>query len=396
VEGDEGAVLEGIGSLVDKHLLLRGGGNGAAPRLTMLETVREYAAERLEAEGDAGEVRRRHAVHFADLAEEGERNLYQGRWQSSWAARLDAESDNMRAALRWCREAGEAELQLRLASALWLFWLVRGYPTEGRRWLEDALARAGGAPSPVRGRALAGAGVLAYRQGDMDRAGALFAEGLEVYRSLGDPVGTARMLGELGNVAVAAGDTARALALYGQSSDAFRELGERERLARVLQNMGVVAAMDGDIAEGLALSHEALLLQRELGQNEDLPVTLHNMGRLEMRRGERLRARELLVEAIERARETGYREIIAYCLEAFGEIAAADGEPGRGARLLGAGEGLFEQLAVPMQEEEQASFDRTLTLLREELGDGRLAAEMAAGRGMTVDDAIAEALVPAS
>jgi predicted ATPase/class 3 adenylate cyclase len=172
-------ILDGLSSLLDKSLLRQEEGEGGEPRFVMLETIREFARERLQISGNAAKTRKLHAEYFLALAEQGESKL-RGPEEAMWLERLDVEHDNMRAALSWALERREAEVALRLGGALWLFWFVRGYHSEGRRWLQEALA-VDEPGSPVsRAMALAGVGWLAFEQGELDRAQEAYEEGLEV------------------------------------------------------------------------------------------------------------------------------------------------------------------------------------------------------------------------
>src|SRR5215204_5303846 len=171
--------LEGVESLLEKSLLRQEEGVEGEPRFVMLETVHEYAREKLQESGEEQEIKRAHAHYFLTLAEEADPEL-KGPDQLEWFERLEAEHDNIRAALSWALERNEAELALRLGGALWWFWLVRGYHSEGRRWLEEALATDERRSPEVRAMALAGAGALALEQGDLDRAQEACEAGLEV------------------------------------------------------------------------------------------------------------------------------------------------------------------------------------------------------------------------
>jgi predicted ATPase len=171
--------FDGISSLLDKSLLKHEEGPGGEPRFVMLETVHEFAREKLGQSEEAEQIKRVHAQYFLTLAEEAYPEL-RGPDQLEWLESLEAEHDNMRAALSWALERKEAEVALRLGGALWWFWSVRGYHSEGRRWLEAALAiEVGGSPE-VRAMALAGAGALASDQGDLDRAKEACEEGLQI------------------------------------------------------------------------------------------------------------------------------------------------------------------------------------------------------------------------
>jgi len=171
--------FEGVSSLLDKSLLRQEEGPGGQPRFVMLETIHEFAREKLGESAEAEQIKRVHAQYFLTLAEEAYPEL-KGSHQLEWLERLEAEHDNMRAALSWALERKEEEVSLRLGGALWWFWSVRGYYSEGRRWLEEALAIDGHVSPEVRAMALAGAGALASEQGDLDRAQEAYEEGLEL------------------------------------------------------------------------------------------------------------------------------------------------------------------------------------------------------------------------
>ena len=171
--------FEGVSSLLDKSLLRQEEGPNGEPRFVMLETIHEYAREKLEESAEAEEIKRAHAEYFLTLAEEAYPEL-KGANQLEWLESLEAEHDNMRAALSWALERKEVEVALRLGGALWWFWSVRGYHSEGRRWLEEALAIDGRVSPESRAMALAGVGELASDQGDLDRAKEACEEGLEL------------------------------------------------------------------------------------------------------------------------------------------------------------------------------------------------------------------------
>jgi predicted ATPase/class 3 adenylate cyclase len=384
--------LDVLGALVDRSLVRQRDEEHGEPRFDQLETIREYALERLAESGEAETLARRHAEYYVLTAERAEERILTGEEESELIGRLEAENDNLRAALAWCAAAGELELELRLASALSLFWVIRGHLTEGRRWLEEGLSRSGGAPQPLRAKTLAAAGGLAYRQGDYERSRTAWREALDLFRELDDVIGTARMVGELGNVAVAEGDYEQALALYGESGDAFREAGDRRRLANVIGNMGAVANIQRDYERGRELCEEALAIHRELGSNEDVALVLNNIGRVDLACGRYGDAAERFREGLEDARKIGYREVIAYCLEGLGEVAAELDDADRASRLIGASEGLFDEIGVPIQDNEGERYAHTVEALRSLLGESAFEAARAEGRAMPMEAAIAYAL----
>jgi tetratricopeptide (TPR) repeat protein len=232
------ASLDGVATLIDDSLLERDG-----ERLRMLETIREYALEQLDADEEAEFVRRRHAEHFLKLAESEPVAE-----QAAWLARIDAERDNFRSALNWCLELGEASLALRIAAALWEYWWVRGHLAEGRGWLGAALVRGRSAPPELRARALHAAGSLATRQGDYESAAALFEESLALWEELDDAAGTARSLLSMGTVAAEQGDQERAIELSERAAELYQESGDQRGHALAVSYLGGFALERGEYA----------------------------------------------------------------------------------------------------------------------------------------------------
>ncbi|MGZ8692597.1 MAG: tetratricopeptide repeat protein, partial [Gaiellaceae bacterium] len=361
------------------------------PRFGMLETIREYALERLEASGEAEGVRRRHAAYFLALAEEAQPELDAGD-MATWLVRLELDHDNLRAALARFSVQGSPELELRLAIALKNFWWVRGHLSEGRRALEMAMSHGGGAPPQLRADALTALGVLAYRQGAFEAAKAAWAESLELYRELGNATGIARSVGELGSVAVGEGDYEQAAALYEESAALFRAAGDRMRLASVVANLGAIANMQGDYVRGRRLCEEALSLHREVGAKDDIALTLQNLGRVALQENRHPDAAELLHESLELSRDLSYKEMIAYGLEGLAELGAARGDSDRAARLLGAADALFEELEIVLQEDDRETYERTVEILRARLGEEVFEIARSAGAVLELERAIEQAL----
>jgi tetratricopeptide (TPR) repeat protein len=222
--------------LVDQSLLRRAEGPEGEPRFGMLETIREYAAERLAASGEAETWRRRHAEHYLALAEQAAAELL-GPQQGAWLERLEREHDNLRAALAWALERGEAELGLQLAGALGRFWEMRGHLSEGQRWLERALSRWLEASAPARAGALSVAGSLAYTRGEYERAAGLLEESLSLRRALGDQRGVALSLHNLGRVAYYRGDYTAARSLCEASLETYRVVGDQAGIADLLHSL---------------------------------------------------------------------------------------------------------------------------------------------------------------
>jgi tetratricopeptide (TPR) repeat protein len=376
------ASLDSTAALIDDSLLERG------DRLRMLETIREYAAERLDADGgEADAVRRHHAAHFLEFAESDPVPN-----QADWLARLDAEQDNLRAALGWCRDAGEAELGLRLAAALWEFWWVRGHLAEGRRWLDEALDRSGQESPELRARALHAAASLATRQGDYDRAAELSEQSLSLWEELGDTSGTARSLLSLGTVAAEQGDRERAISLSERAAELYRESGDRRGHALAVSNLGGIALERGDYARAATLSEEAYGLFETLEDSEGMAFALVNQGFAALSEHDHDRALVLLRRALRLLAELEFKDVIGYCFEGLAAVLAFTGEGEPAARLLGAAEALRESLGVELAPAERETHEETAAAVRDGIGEERFSAVWRQGRELALDEAIAHAL----
>jgi predicted ATPase/class 3 adenylate cyclase/DNA-binding CsgD family transcriptional regulator len=338
-------VLDGVVSLMDKSLLRRHqpdpGTADDEPRFSMLETIQEYAWARSAASGESEAVQTQHAGYFLALAEEAE-PLLKGATQERWLARLDAEYDNLRAALSWIQNQKQVERGLRLASALWRFWYIRGYYSEGRAQLGAVLSQAGAVePAPedailtaARARALHGAGVLAWGQGDYGTATAYSQESLALHQALKDPAGQANALNTLGLVARSQGDFPHARTLHTESLTLRRRLGDQWGVANALLNLGVVAWNQAAYAEARRILEESLVLDRAQGDRWGSAVVLDNLGMVLRSQGDLPRARTLLEESLAIRRALGDRWGIASALQHLAGVAQAQGNAEEAQALL--------------------------------------------------------------
>jgi tetratricopeptide (TPR) repeat protein len=275
-----------------------------------LETVRQYGQEQLAAAGELATVRDRHLDWCIALGEQAEPHL-QAAQQLVWLDRLETEHDNLRAALQWSMEdSGRGEAGVRLAGAIWRLWSLRGYPHEGRRWLEEALARSGSAPATLRARALAGATTLAHLQGDA-RAHTYGAEGLALYRQAGDTAGLARLLVAMGRIE---GNLARTQALGQESLTLGRQVGDPLVCAAALNLMGNAAIGQSDLVRAHAYLEKGLALGRDAGDRMTLAGTLRDLGQVAMARGAHERAAALFDESLSLHRELAYPFGVAVAL----------------------------------------------------------------------------------
>jgi len=345
-----------LSALVDKSLVGvqadgRGGREGyeeLGTRYRLLETVRQYARERLVESGEARAVERQHADAYLALAERAAPELTSAR-QQEWLDLLEADHDNLRAALAWARAQGDQERGLRLTAALWRFWDTRGYESEGRAWLDATLATppphdAGERWMTARATALNGAGVMAQAQGEYARSIALHEQSLALWRELGNSQGMARSLNNLGVVAARVGDCARADELHGESVAIQRAVGDTWGLALSLNNWGVVAYERGDYERARALHEESAALRRELGDTVGLGASLNRLGMVLREQGDLARATALFEESLALRREAGEKQGIARSLITLGHAARDRGDLARAAALYEESMALHDEL----------------------------------------------------
>jgi predicted ATPase/DNA-binding SARP family transcriptional activator len=474
-------VLDGIASLIDHGLLLpanvgaRASGNGLSERefrYEMLETIRSYGQELLEATGEAEATRRRHAQYFLTLVEQAE-TAHSSRDQARWLERLDCDLGNLRLALDWALQSGEAELGLRLGTELWPYWEARGHRTEARARLAALLALPeAAAPSSIRARALNMSSVLASAQGDVRPARTLAEESLAIGRALDDrrciaealitlgsqaagagrqsvartcceeSLAIARTLGDLrltawslhtlGIAAEYEGDLDTAAKLYEESLAAWRELGDDWGVTRALNRRAQIALHRTQYATAERLYQESLAIRRVLGDRSGIAICDYRLAEVALCRGDPATARRVGEESLALAREISFHSAVAWVLNLLGHVANAQGDEAsartflaealllwqeyrdatwglaeclealagtlarRGehepaTRFLGAAESVRGEDAPPRTPFDDARHRRLVELLREALGEDRLAALWAGGRSLTWEEAIAEA-----
>jgi non-specific serine/threonine protein kinase len=391
VEAD--LVLDPLTGLVDKSLI-QAEEYGGVGRYRLLETVRQYAADRLRESGEVATLRDRHLGYFLRLAEESERAI-QGAEGSQWLARLEMEHENLRAALQWGQESGEIGTDLRLAAALCWFWLHHGHWREGRQWLEGMLSRDASGELTARrerARALVFAGHLAWSQGEHAHAGPLFEEGLDLARRIGDRAAEAHALLMLGVKARSEGDLGPARSLIEDSLRAYREIGDRFGAAHAGQQMSVTAQLSGDYRGAVAWIEESLALGREIPSKIRTAHSLSGLGVLAALKGEHERAILSLKEALSLHAELGHNAMIAYDLLCLAGVIAATGPPLVAARLFGAAEAIPEGFTGFMTSDIRAANEAARSKGAAVLGEERFAAAVAEGRVMTLAQAVAYAL----
>jgi predicted ATPase len=423
------SILNSLEALVDHSLLASQTSATSERRFAMLETIREYALEQLEASGELEVIRRRHAICYLELAERAAPKLL-GQHQVEWLARIDAEYANLRSALEWFT-LHDGATGLRLVNALFEFWKIRSQFVEGHAWFARILAQAP-QPTSLRAEALARAGMLLYTQGNYPAASALHTESLAIRRRLNDLDGIAYSLNLLGHVAAHQGNYATAHACFEESRSKWRQLDHKGGMAMSHEGLGRVFAHEGDYAHAVEHYRETLRLMRELGRGQDIAIALNNLGTVLRSCGEHTHAAQLYAESLPLfqtvgdregiawylynlghlalaegqhdlagarfaaslalCRELGSRLGIAYCLAGFGALAVAQERHMRAARLLGAVEELLDTLRSRMNATDQATYQRSAATTRAQLDAGAFDEAWVGGRALTLDEAIAEAL----
>lgn len=312
-----------LASLADKSLL-RHTSPEDDTRYFMLETIRDYAWEKLSERGDGRAALEAHLLYYLSLAEEAEPQL-KGPHGVEWLARIERDHDNIRAALDRAAAHNPA-LGVRLAAGMGRFWEMRGHLSEGRSWLTRALATRQGGASADRAKALSYAGRLAWRQGDSLVAEELSQQALAIYSDLGDKSGSAMALHILGVVALGHGDYSAARARYEQSLAIRRDLGDNEGIAALLGNLGLVAYSQGDYPAARALYNESLDILRALGDRWSISIRLHNLAGVSFTQGDYHLAGDLYRESLEIARELGDRDGVAASLCNLGWVSHQQGD----------------------------------------------------------------------
>lgn len=429
--------MAGLARLIDHSLLQQVEGEGHEPRFVMLETLREYALERLQACNELGPGRKRHAEYYLSLAETGELR-YRGPEQKLWLKRIDTEQDNLRTVFFWSVANSEGlETGLKLLAVVCLFWLGLGHVDEGRAWAEKMLA----VPETehfdlLRARVLNAAGLLAWAQSDSEYSLRLLEESLAIFGKLDDRAGCALVLNHIGQSTQLQGNLKKAGAYYKQSLGLFRELGSPEwdwNIAWTLSNLGQVAQLEGDYAQAQTLCEQSLALFREVGDMRGSTWSLFHLGELAESQGERKKAIDLfneslgLFQSLEHAGGCAwslyhlghlmqtrpdkkpaapyfsdslrlFRELrdpwgSGWCLVGLANESSLGGEFERAAQLYGSAENMLRNFAERQPPAgDRADYDRYLAVTRASLQPQAFAEACQRGQSLSAGQAIAYAL----
>jgi predicted ATPase/DNA-binding CsgD family transcriptional regulator len=441
---EESRVLELLSGLVEKSLVIAElTADSGGVRYRLLDSIRQYALEKLEQSGEVEDMMRAHAEYFLALAEEAEPELI-GPREAEWFERLEEEIDNLRAALSWAQGHGEAELDLRLAGALGSFWFWEGHYDEGRGWIEGALTQEDPTSALARAKALGAASLMASHQSDYARAKGAAEEGLRLSKEAGTEESrrpffvwnnpTTFFLNRLANVAIEEGDLERATALSEESLALSRQANEGQGLVWSLLILAISATLRADYEQAERLYAEGLSLARELHSAYARFLFLQNWGWTALLQGDPERATVLIEEGVELARERrrGFMGLLSRPLDnlgwaallggelgraeaQFGEnlalskelgdkgtllmsleglacVAGAEGEYLRAASLFGAAESLQEAVDYRLVPQERAVLEPYRASVRSRLGQAAWEKAVAEGETMGLDQATAYAL----
>jgi predicted ATPase len=425
-------VLDGMASMVDKSLVRQVDQEDGEPRFVMLETIGEYAREKLAASGEEPLTRKAHAAYCLVLAEEAAAENAAGEVKK-WMDRFEAEHDNFRAALDWLTETQNVDWGLRLATALFRFWEMREHFTEGRQRLEELLGLpAAATPNTARMRALFSAGVLALDQRDYSASEKLFRENLMIARKLEDKQSIAISLNALAVISRDSGCLETSFALFDESLALWRELEDRLAVARALSNLSTVKKSQRDYSQARSLNEECVAIFRELGdrtgiawafnhqadllrEQGDLPAarslyeqgiaafrenndrwgiagSLADLGNLTRDLGDYAASEAMYAESLCLFQELDHKRGVARILESFAALAAGRSEPEKALKLAGVAAALRQTIGCPLSSFEQAKLEQSLEPARRGLSTASERAAWLEGWVMPVDLAIRQLL----
>jgi predicted ATPase/DNA-binding CsgD family transcriptional regulator len=386
-------VLDGLASLLNKSVLRQEEGPEGEPRFTMLETIHEYARERLHESGEAEDIHRRHAGYFTALAERAEPYTRGGREQMRWLRRLEAEHDNLRAMYGWSMEGGEVELGLRLVGTLGYFWWRQGHYAEGQQWSARALELIEGESPEVRASVYSSAGRVFFYLNESAAGKRVIGKALEIYRELGLRREMGWALIHLSMPSAGRRDEyEEGIALCEEGLALLREVNDKPGIAQALTNLGEQARLYGDFPRAVEAYEECLNLAREIGDKRRESILLINMALVAQYDGDAERARTLMMESLTLALETSYLVLKVDCLAYLASVTGALGQFRRAARLFAAAETLYDTYGFNIQSSDLPDWERSRANVREQLDEATFNALRAEGQAMDLEEAIAYAL----
>jgi predicted ATPase/DNA-binding CsgD family transcriptional regulator len=385
--GSESDAVASLSPLVAKSLVRESYDSAAPSRFWLLDTIRAYAMDRLVEAGELERAQSAHAHYFVGLAEQLQSSM-RGPGMAEALDRLAGDYGNFRAALQWSTSPqGELEVGLRLAGALYRFWIARGHLTEARAWLEVALARTDAVSVRIRAVALNAAGVLAGMQHDHEHAIAYFEDAFQVWSELGELARQAGVALNIGLVAQNIGQLDRAEHQFEQAQELYARAGDRGGRANAVGSLARIARDRGDLHRALGLLRECLVLFREVGDEWGVANSLANLGHVMVELDDKVGAQEAFRESLRARRALGNVLHIAESLEGLAAV-LADDQPRIAARLLGAAQVMRETSGAPVPAVEEQRYAQIVARTRSGLTATALRASWNAGRALSVDGAI--------
>jgi tetratricopeptide (TPR) repeat protein len=387
-------ILEGLTALVAQSLIRRTEARGE-PRFGMLETIREYALERLGADPDAGEAHRRHAEHFLALAE-ALRPQIEGANGPAVLAQFEIEHANLQAALSWAADRGDAEMGLRLVSGIWKFWWVHRHLAVGRDWIERIVALPGHVPPTLRIEARYAAGSMALGQRDYEAAWGHGEEGLALARHVNEAYFLPSMLFLLGNIARSRHDYDHAVALYEEALAFIRQRTTDHPLAShqkamILASLGATHYGRGAYDQAESLIQEARVIWQERRDLWGLGIAAHDLARICAKQGRTEQAAALYRESISHHWDVGDTSGLGETIAGLASLCATRSDLAGAARLFGATAAVGETAGVPGAAMILGYDETVVGAVRSALGEEEFTRAWVAGRGLTMEEAIADA-----
>jgi predicted ATPase len=387
-------VLDGLESLLDKSLVRREDMPDDQLRFDMLETIREYAKERLEEDGDAVRVRRLHASYYRNLAEAAEPDLT-GPESGRWIEILTRETPNLRMALQWALDSGETsdlEEGLFTAGALWRYWQLTGSLREAAEWLDRLLAHpASAAPTAARAKALRGDGGIEYWRNDMAKSRQLYEQSVAIYRGLDDKAGLAAALNDLAYLPMLAGELELARSMFGEARQLFEAAGDQWQAALAQFNLASLSFFTGDHAEARRLMDTALPVFRARGERFWLIEAVTGLGQLDQLEGNIEGARRNFAESLQLALDSAMLPSIAMVLDPLSNLESEAGDHERAVKLWAASQAIKEKVGGGAPSEMMQAVDPSPAAI-EALGAEAVAEAWKAGQSMSPEEAVAYAV----
>jgi predicted ATPase len=388
-------VLSLLAGLVQKSLVVADeGADEVSTRFRLLETIRQYAREKLEQSGETQLISSRHARFFAQLAAEAEAYLRGGQEIIAWLQRLESEHGNLRAALDWCLSGGDLPVGAQLAGSLTFYWFRRDHHSEGRNYLDQAVKMSDRAPTHVKAKLFVSIGTLAYVQQELEACFEAYQKGASLYREVDDPAGLGTALAFYGGILgmLHPSRYSEAVALCYEAHDILRGIKDKPRFVQALNFTGEMFRTRGDYEKAKAVYEECLSLAREIGDLLRQSMMYQNLGYVAIHEGDSERAKTLCSQGIQMAIQIKSDSQLASTIMVMAGVYISKSPAEKGARLIGAAEAMLESTGVVLQPADKIEIVQYKSDLRELLGETAYEEAYQEGRQMNADVAIATAL----